>query len=145
MTESNLIHTRKELPHDRSFIEPMRELKESVESLDWYEMDVNSNGQMIKVMGKGKTLNYPDGWKVMYCIYDQGRYIKKTVQISIKDHIWTDVPKEERHGRANVILDTLFNPDNDLAETAILPNGGIQLAQDEPKNELIMVPKETLQ
>jgi len=128
---TDLAERRKELAYDRSFIDPMRELKETVDAMPYYPMQVNNDGQMIKVMGKGKRLQYPDGWSVQYCIYDQQKYLKKVIQIRVQGYVWIDIPKAERHGRANVILDTFFNPDNDLAETAILPDGGIQFAQDE--------------
>lgn len=122
---------RKDLKYDPAFWDPMRELREAVDGMPWYPMNVNNDGQMVQIMGKGKRLNYPDGWSVQYCIYDQGKYVKKVIQIRIQGYVWTDVPKDERHARANVILDTFFNPDNDIAEAAVLPDGGIQFAQDE--------------
>jgi hypothetical protein len=127
-----LAKQRKDLTYDKEFIDPIRELKESVDAMPWYTMNVNSNGQLVNVIGKGKTLHYPDGWRVQYCQYDLGDHIKKVIQISVQGYLWSDIPKDFRHGRANVILDAIFNPDLNVTETAILPHGGIQISQDHP-------------
>lgn len=117
--------------YDREFVEPMKELREKVYNSPWYMMDVNNNGVIIKVMGKGQTLRYGDGWHVQFCMYDQGEMVKKVISIWVKDFTWMEIPKDLRHGRTNVILDAFFNKDIDMAETAILPNGGVQFSQDD--------------
>lgn len=125
---------RRPLQYDRSLLEPMQELLESVQVMPWYEMTVRDHLHIKTVQGKCQIVHLDDGWRVELAHYRQGPMtIKKVATVRPPNgYEWMDIPKKERHNRLNTILTALgFSKENDSLETGMPERYGIQIAQDQ--------------